>query len=193
MFGASSAVSAPASLCSSERDARADAQAPVARTLNIRRMSRADLAEGQRLYPVEALVRPRTRSECAPLRGVDPATRKLNPCPFVSCRHHLYLDVNPVNGSIKLNFGDIDLAEMPETCSLDVAERGELPLSRVAVLLNVTRERVRQIEAEALAHLSSKASTEPPPCASWPAKSEPCVRAAQRSFTSASARGERGT
>ena len=32
------------------------------------------------------------------------------PCPWVACKHHLYLDVNPETGSIKMNFPDKDSA-----------------------------------------------------------------------------------
>ena len=39
--------------------------------------------------------RPKLRSECA----TGP-----RPCLFVSCKYHLYLDVNPRTGSVKLNF-----------------------------------------------------------------------------------------
>ena len=42
---------------------------------------------------------------------------------FVSCKHHLYLDVNPATGSIKLNFPDKEIWELEHTCALDVAER----------------------------------------------------------------------
>jgi hypothetical protein len=38
---------------------------------------------------------------------------------------------------------------MAETCSLDVADRGGLTLEGIGALLNVTRERVRQIEERA--------------------------------------------
>ena len=54
-----------------------------------------------------------TRAECA---------EGPRPCPYVSCKHHLYLDVNPETGSIKLNFPDLEVDEMAETCSLDVAD-----------------------------------------------------------------------
>src|SRR5688572_7854160 len=82
--------------------------------------------------------RPRTRGDC------EAASR---PCPFASCRHHLYLDVHPSTGSLKLNFPDVDPDEIPETCSLDVAARGGATLEELGHLLNLTRERVRQIEA----------------------------------------------
>lgn len=87
--------------------------------------------------------RPRTRGECA---GGE------RPCPWVGCRHHLCLDVNVETGSIKLAYEDLELA--PETCSLDVADRGEQTLEGVGIVLNVVRERVRQIEKNASAVLA---------------------------------------
>jgi DNA-directed RNA polymerase sigma subunit (sigma70/sigma32) len=44
---------------------------------------------------------------------------------------------------------------MSETCALDVAGNGPQNFDRTGELLNVTRERVRQIEAMALAKLLS--------------------------------------
>jgi hypothetical protein len=90
--------------------------------------------------------RPRTRGEC-----VDGP----RPCPFVGCRHHLYLDVSPSTGTIKLNFPELEVWELTETCALDVADAGGQPLERASALLNVTRERIRQIEALALVKLGS--------------------------------------
>jgi hypothetical protein len=84
--------------------------------------------------------RPTHREEC----GVE------RPCPYVSCKYHLYLDVSPKNGSIKLNFPDLEVWELPESCALDVAEREGMTLESVAELMNLTRERVRQIESKAL-------------------------------------------
>jgi hypothetical protein len=88
--------------------------------------------------------RPRTRRDC--ICGV-------RPCLFVSCKHHLYLDVNPVTGSIKLNFPDREVWELKDTCALDVAERGGLTLEEVGDILNLTRERIRQVEAAGLKKL----------------------------------------
>ena len=53
------------------------------------------------------------------------------PCLYVSCRYHLYLDVNPMTGSIKINFPDKEVWELEETCALDVAERGGITLEEV--------------------------------------------------------------
>jgi len=60
------------------------------------------------------------------------------------------LDVNPETGSVKLNFPDLEVWEMEETCTLDVAERGGVTLEEVGDILNLTRERVRQVEVSGL-------------------------------------------
>lgn len=80
-----------------------------------------------------------TRSEC-------PVER---PCPFVGCRHNLYLEVTS-RGSIKLNFPKVEPWDMKASCALDLAELGGLTLDEVGVALNVSRERIRQIETDAL-------------------------------------------
>lgn len=115
-----------------------------ARTVNLRASSRVELAIGRALYPEgeDAMPRPKTRGECA--RGV-------RPCPFVSCQHHLYLDVSAKNGSMKLNFPDLEPDELEESCALDVADRGGVSLETVAVTMNLTRERIRQIEIKSIA------------------------------------------
>lgn len=94
--------------------------------------------------------RPHTRRECA---------EGPRPCPHVSCRHHLYLDVNPHTGTIKLNFPDLEVWELAFTCALDVADLGGTAIELVGELMNVTRERVRQIETQALSRLAIIADT----------------------------------
>lgn len=88
--------------------------------------------------------RPRTRGECrdAP-----------RPCGFVSCRHHLALDIDPSNGSIKHNHPDGEPWGLTETCSLDVAERGEASSREIGRLMNVSRARVDQIVIIAIRRL----------------------------------------
>lgn len=91
--------------------------------------------------------RPVHRYECEDLEG---------PCPWVSCRDHLYLDVDPDTGTITLTFPELgadELDRMPETCARRAARAGGLTLEETAELLNVSRERVRQIEAAALRKL----------------------------------------
>ncbi len=77
------------------------------------------------------------------------------PCPFVSCKHHLYLDVSARTGAIKLNFPDLEVWEMTETCALDVADRGGTTLEEVGAIMNLTRERIRQVEVKGLAKLAA--------------------------------------
>ena len=114
----------------------------VARATRDERFRAAERAEDLEA----AMARPQTRDEC--MNGP-------RPCPFVACKHHLYLDVSPTTGTIKLNFPDLEVWELAETCALDVAASGAQPLERASLLLNVTRERVRQIEAVALAKLGT--------------------------------------
>jgi hypothetical protein len=89
--------------------------------------------------------RPSNRSECLDMP---------RPCLYVSCRHHLYLDVNPKTGSIKLNFPDKEVWELGESCALDVAERGGITLEEVGHIMNLTRERIRQVEVRGLEKLN---------------------------------------
>jgi len=52
-----------------------------------------------------------------------------------------------------LNFPDLEPWELEETCSLDVADRGGITLEEVGDILNLTRERVRQVEVRGLLKL----------------------------------------
>lgn len=119
------------------------AHVTAARTEYISRLSRGALRLLAAEQPESALTRdlraqrPRTRGEC---EGGE------RPCPWVSCRYHLAIDVDERSGSIKHNFPDLDLDEMPESCALDVADRGVAQLEQVGEILNITRERVRQLE-----------------------------------------------
>lgn len=115
---------------------------PRARTIAPKRLSKSEAARvaGARSI-VDEYDRPQTRADCVVAE---------RPCPFVSCKHHLYLDVNPDTGSIKLNFPDLEPWELAESCALDVADAGGETLERVGEILNLTRERVRQVEVRAL-------------------------------------------
>jgi hypothetical protein len=118
-----------------------------ARTISVKRLSKAELERGRLLFPEDtASQRPRTRAEC--LEGE-------RPCPFVSCKHHLFLDVSTKTGAIKLNFPDLEVWEMTETCALDVADRGGTTLEEVGAIMNLTRERIRQVEVKGLAKLQA--------------------------------------
>jgi hypothetical protein len=118
-----------------------------ARTISVKRMTKRELELGRLLYPEgEDGERPQAREDCA---------AGARPCPFVSCKHHLYLDVSARTGAIKLNFPDLDVWEMSETCALDVADRGGTTLEEVGAIMNLTRERIRQVEVKGLAKLAA--------------------------------------
>ena len=81
------------------------------------------------------------------------------PCPWTSCKWHLAVDNRR--------------GTPPESCALDVADRGGVTLEVVGKILNLTRERVRQIEfsairklkangGESLLSLASEALADPP-------------------------------
>jgi hypothetical protein len=118
------------------------------RTIATKRLTKEELALGEELKNI-TVDRPEHRSQC--VTGV-------RPCPFASCKHHLYLDVNPETGSIKLNFPDLEVWEMAQTCALDVSERGGITLEEVGEILNLTRERIRQVEVKGLQKLRESAA-----------------------------------
>jgi hypothetical protein len=117
-----------------------------ARTISVKRMTKRELEIGRLLYPEDDYEKPRSRCDCA---GGP------RPCPYVSCKHHLYVDVSPKTGAIKLNFPDLEVWEMGESCALDVADRGGTTLEDVGAIMNLTRERIRQVEVKALAKLEA--------------------------------------
>jgi hypothetical protein len=115
------------------------------KTIALKRLTKEELRLGAIMYPTpEGAERPLTRAECM---------ESVRPCPWVSCKHHLYLDVNPDTGSIKLNFPDLEVWEMKQTCALDVAEKQGITLEEVGEIMNLTRERIRQVEVRGLLRL----------------------------------------
>ena len=108
-----------------------------------RRRTTRVLAEALDLF-----VRPRRPfkfAQCAEIVG---------PCPFVSCRHHLGLDIR-ADGGLTINIPGLEedpalaLTMAAETCSLKVAAGGEITLEAIAPLFDVTPERISQISTEA--------------------------------------------
>ncbi|MBM7115223.1 sigma factor-like helix-turn-helix DNA-binding protein [[Archangium] primigenium] len=131
----------------------------MARDLRRRRLTgQVDPEEGDLLQAVDSQ-RPKTRADC--VNGA-------RPCLFVSCKHNLYLDVNPETGSIKLNFPDKEIWELEHTCALDVAEKGGITLEEVGAIMNLTRERIRQVETRGLLKLREATEAEPPVSARKP-------------------------
>ncbi len=122
------------------------------KTIPTRRLSKDEIAELRRTLAELEESRPELREDC---RTAE------RPCPYVSCKYHLYLDINPEIGSIKINFPDLEVWEMSETCALDVADRGGITLEEVGELLNLTRERIRQVEVFGLDKLRSSYEASP--------------------------------
>lgn len=98
-------------------------------------------------------VRPETRADC---KG------GIRPCPWVSCQYSLYLDVK--GEAIKLNFPDLEPHQMGDSCVLDIVDRRPdgISLERVGRKLNLTMERVRQVQEEALEKVKDAGPIEPP-------------------------------
>jgi len=139
----------------------ASEQRQRARTMSRKEMARQfrqQMASGGLDPELQALAeeleatRPRLRADCA---------EGARPCPYVSCKFNLYVDVNPRTGSVKMNFPDKELWEIGDTCALDVADRGGITLEEVGAIMNLTRERVRQLETRGLTKLRVIADDEP--------------------------------
>jgi len=97
-------------------------------------------AQAQREAPqarvsLPVLERPRTRAECAD----GP-----RPCPWVSCRHHLYGYVDAV-GHYRVAKPWLHPWELAESCSLDVAEQGGLDDHETAAVSGVDRADVNRM------------------------------------------------
>lgn len=100
----------------------------------------------------EDYVRPTTRAEC---RG------GVRPCPWVSCKSHLGLDVLPERGGMLLLRPEVFEADedgdaVEESCAEDVAEQAGadgLSYEEIGELMGLSRQSVYQFEQRALAKL----------------------------------------
>jgi Sigma-70, region 4 len=115
------------------------------KTLNPASVTSNELYALRRLSKLPRHWRPSWRGQCEGSKG--------KVCPYVSCKHHLYLDVDPHTGSIKLNFPDLEVWDLEYCCVLDVAEQGGWTLEEAGAAMNLTRERARQLELEGLKRL----------------------------------------
>jgi len=122
-------------------------------TESMKRLGKAALHRGAADHPPSINAeyeadRPKTLGDCLP-GGCNEA----RPCPWVSCKWSLVLDVSTRTGSIKHNFPDFEVWQMPDTCALDIADRGGMTLEEMGDTLGKTREGIRQIEVNALAKI----------------------------------------
>lgn len=89
------------------------------------------------------IFRPKTRADC--INGP-------RPCPWVGCRYHLGIRITST-GKVKEcwpGVEDGDLSQMVTSCALDVADQGEHTYESTGELMNLTRQRVQQIEFRGL-------------------------------------------
>jgi hypothetical protein len=78
--------------------------------------------------------RPRTRAEC---EGTQV-------CPWVGCKWHLMLDVDPRTGAIKVNYPGVALEDMLATCALEVIDNAPNGITqRRSASRSTSRARVR--------------------------------------------------
>src|SRR5689334_9494944 len=127
----------------SPRSAPSSRRAARRRSIRVARASRNERERALlRARDLEQGVeRPRWRKDCS---GGP------RPCPYVACKHHLYLDVSPQTGTIKLNFPELEVWELSESCALDVADSGAEAVAQACHLLNVLRGPIRQTEGFAM-------------------------------------------
>lgn len=132
---------------------RARRSAPRAVTTPRKALTRALMAVDALTEDDQAALaaRPRTRADCKDTP---------RPCPWAGCKYHLYLDVNPRTGSIKLNHPGLELEDLEHSCALDLADIGGATLDVVGQHMNLTRERARQLEIRGLLTLSTRLTQE---------------------------------
>ena len=116
-----------------------------------------DQQVGRLLYPEADRIqaeRPRTRADCKD---------GIRPCPWVSCRHHLYLTVDEQTGAITENFPNKEVWELENSCALDIAdaELDGMSLEDIGQTHDLTRERTRQIELTGLATMKGEVDQTP--------------------------------
>lgn len=91
------------------------------------------------------------------------------PCPWVACRFHLLLDVTE-DGRLKQNHGFDEhdaqsiadaLQLMPQTCSLDVADRGPHRQQEIGDALGLTKQSIELMELRAIQRVQQLVGTHP--------------------------------
>lgn len=106
-------------------------RARIARGLCFRHYQQARTAEALPEPPVRLNLYRDTEGACAARPG---------PCPEIRCRYHLGNERFAPDG-------------MAEPCAIRLATAGPMTLAEVGAVMGLTRERVRQIEVDALRRL----------------------------------------
>jgi hypothetical protein len=131
---------------------------PPRTLLRNRKLSAEEVEAGLELSEYQGECKPKTRADCANVP---------RPCPYVSCRHHLYLNIRSCKkgDNIRLNFPQLaGPTEMEWSCALDEAEAVEgdgMTLDEIGKRLNITRERSRQLEVAVFRKIRKRALLEP--------------------------------
>jgi hypothetical protein len=107
-----------------------------------RNFTRAEMCEGKLLEITHRRPTVRGDCECGP-----------RPCPWVGCRYHLLTEITKA-GSLRKHFPADMTHAWPLTCALDLSRDG-MTLEDIGEVLNITRERVRQIKEIALGKLEA--------------------------------------
>jgi len=107
-----------------------------------------------KVFDVLQAMRPKTRGDCA---------EGERPCPWWSCQYHIGAERLRVALKARgARESDRDVTDeelldiiytLPYSCLLDVADDGGTTLAEIGEMLDLTRERVRQIEEQALDEL----------------------------------------
>jgi hypothetical protein len=84
---------------------------------------------------------PVVRGDCLP-GGVNEA----RPCKYKGCRFHL----DPERKWPE------QVTDWTESCALDVADQGEFTLDEIGAMFGVSRERIRQLEEEAMEKFTAR-------------------------------------
>lgn len=69
------------------------------------------------------------------------------PCPYATCRFNLTAETRDTRGAKPMH---VSVPMLREACVLQAAEQGGMTLEEIAARFALTRERVRQIELDAL-------------------------------------------
>jgi hypothetical protein len=112
---------------------------PKPKSLGVAPLTPAELAEQAAIDADAELLamlaaRPQTRGDCKD----GP-----RPCPWVSCRYHLALDITD-RGAAQLRHPNLEVWEVDETCALDVADRGCVTHVEIGRLTNVSMQAAQQ-------------------------------------------------